>query len=225
MDKSDKQLTKIVKAMFEASLPGCTVTVVPFSVFGDKVLLSNQVEKCDSLPDETNEINEKFFFTLVGMAQWAVAHPSTSRYEYLSPGEIKSNKNLKNAFMTWLHNEHQGMKPEQEKMFNRSIKAGLFPAGVIEHTADGHHPIGWSWGSEDYLADFYLCLTYAIIQHAIKLGKDVKEKFAPISIAKQVQSLNRVEPTWEIVNAMNHVMNEPEPNKTRPYNVFSGEAN
>jgi hypothetical protein len=47
---------------------------------------------------------------------------------------------------------------------------------VIEHTPDGHHPIGWSWGSEWYLADFYLCLTRAIIQRAEKVGLDLKEK-------------------------------------------------
>jgi hypothetical protein len=229
MDKSDKRLADILKAMFEASLPGGTVTVVPLSVNGithdEREVLSNQMEKFDSLPDGTNEIKEKFLFTLVGMAQWAVAHPSTSRYEYLSPGVIKSNKNLKNAFMTWWYNEHPGMKPEQEKMFNQSIKNGLFPGGVIEHTADGHHPVGWSWGSEYYLADYYLCLTYALIQRGIKLGKDVKEKFAPIYIAKQVQCLNRVTPTVEIIDAMDERLNEPEPNVTRPYGVVSAEVN
>jgi hypothetical protein len=57
-----------------------------------------------------------------------------------------------------------------------SLAHGLCPAGVIEHTPDGHHPIGWSWGSEWYLADFYLCLTRAIIQRAEKVGLDLKEK-------------------------------------------------
>jgi hypothetical protein len=222
MDKPEKKLLDMLEAMFASSFPEGTVTVVPLSVSGDKELLGNQMEKFDSLPDGTDDIKERFFFTLVGMAQWAVAHPSTSRYEYLSPGEIKSNKNLKNAFMTWWYNEHPDMKPEQE---NQPIKDGLFPGAVIEHTADGHHPFGWSWGSESYLSDFYLCLTYAAIQEAIKFGYDVKEKFAPIYIAKKIQHVNRVEPTRKIVDAMNHLLNEAEPNATRPYGVISGEVN
>ena len=31
--------------------------------------------------------------------------------------------------------------------------------------------------------------------------------------------------TVEIVDAMNDLLNEPEPNKTRPYSVVSGEVN
>jgi hypothetical protein len=223
MDKSDKQLADILKAMFEASLPGGTVTVVPLSVNGithdEKEVLSNQMEKFDSLPDGTNEIKEKFLFTLVGMAQWAVAHPSTSRYEYLSPGEIKSNKNLKNAFMAWWYNEHPGMKPEQEKMFNQSIKDGMFPGGVMEHTADGHHPIGWSWGSEWYIADFYMCLIRALIQHAEKAECDMKDKNAPVYIANKAFQLNRVDPTPEIIKAMNERLHETV--ETREYSEYS----
>lgn len=174
---------------------------------------------------DMDESHQQFFFMLVGMAQWAVAHPSRSRYEYLSPEKINSIKNLRGAFLKWWYEEHPVMKPEQEKMFEESIKNGLFPAGVIEHTPDGHHPIGWSWGSEWYLADFYLCLTYACIQRAVSLGLDVKDKFAPVYIAMEVQRLNRVEPTPDIIDAMNARLNEPEPNKTRPYGVVSGEVN
>jgi hypothetical protein len=229
MDKSDKRLADILKAMFEASLPGGTVTVVPVSVNGafneEREVVGNMMGKFRSMPDGTNEIKEKFFFTLVGMAQWAVAHPSTSKFEYLSPETIKASKNLKNAFMQWWYNDHPYVKPEQQKMFDQSIKNGLFPAAVMEHTADGHHPIGWSWGSEWYIADFYLCLTYVIIQDAAKRGNDVKDKFAPVHIAKDVLRLNRVKPTVEIVEAMGKLMEEPEPNKTLPYSVIEGGTN
>lgn len=225
MDKSDKQLADILKKMFEADMPGCKIAVVPVSVNGaneEKKVLGKAMDDFQSQPDGTTNIEAKFFYTLVGMAKWAVDHPSTSKYDYVSPDVIKSHPNLKSAFMAWWYTDHPYVKPEQEKMFNQSIKDGLCPAGVMEHTADGHHPIGWSWGSEDYLADYYLCLTYAMIQRATKLGLDVKEKFAPIYIAREVQRLNRVSPTVEIVDAMNQLLNEPEPNKTRPYGVVSG---
>jgi hypothetical protein len=220
MDKSDRQLAEILKQMLEAGTPGITVTAFPI----EKELLSN-IQPLPNPDSTTKTIEEQFFFTLVGMAQWALEHPSTSRFEYISPEEIKAIPNLKNAFMVWWYNDHPYIKPEQEKMFNQSIKDGLFPAAVMEHTADGHHPIGWSWGSEYYLADFYMCLTYAIIQRGIKMGKDVKDKFAPICIAKQVEQLNRVIPTVEIIDAMDERLNEPEPNATRPYSVISGETN
>jgi hypothetical protein len=229
MDESDKQLVDILQKMFEADMPGCKIAVVPVSVNGaineEKKVLGKALEyDFQSMPDGTNDINERFYFTLVGMAQWAVAHPSTSKFEYLSPETIKASKNLQNAFMQWWYNDHPYVKPEQQKMFDQSIKNGLFPAAVMEHTADGHHPIGWSWGSEWYLADYYLCLTYATIQLGTRLGKDVKDKFAPIYIAKQVQALNRVKPTVEIVEAMDKLMEEPEPNKTAEYGVVDVEG-
>ena len=77
MDKSDKQLADILKTMFELSFPGGKVTVVPVSVNGaindEKEVLGKSMDEFQSLPDGTNDIKEKFFFTLVGMAQWAVA--------------------------------------------------------------------------------------------------------------------------------------------------------
>ena len=94
---------------------------------------------------------------------------------------------------------------------------------MVEHTPDGHHPIGWSWGSEWYLADYYLCLTRAIIQHAEKVGNDLKSKYAPIYIAAEVFKLNRVDPTPEIIGAMDERLKEKE--KTRSYGVVSGEVN
>src|SRR5664279_3753731 len=105
MDKSDKQLAEILRQMLEAGTPGITVTAFPI----EKELLSN----FQSLPNPdsaTKTIEEQFFVTLVGMAQWAVAHPSTSEYEYLSPEEIKANPNLKNAFMVWWYKDHPYIK-------------------------------------------------------------------------------------------------------------------
>jgi len=115
------------------------------------------------------------------------------------------------------------MADAQRELFENSITHGLCPAGVVEHTRDGHHPIGWSWGSEWYLADFYLCLTQAIIQHAEKAGNDLKSKYAPIYIAAEVFNLNRVEPTPEIIEAMEERLQDSE--KTRPYSVISGQVN
>jgi hypothetical protein len=200
--EKQKKLLDTLEAMF-ASLPKGTVTVVPI----------------------TDATQEKFFFTLVGMAQWAVAHPSESRFEYLSPDDVKASKTLTNAFMNWWVEDHPYLTDAQETLFQNSISRGLSPSCVIEHTADGHHPFGWSWGSEWYIADFYMCLTYALIQRGIKMGKDVKDKFAPIYIAKQVEQLNRVTPTVEIIDAMDERLNEPEPNVTRPYGVVSAEVN
>ena len=170
-----------------------------------------------------NENQRRFFFSLVGMAMWALEHPSTSRFEYISPERVKAHKHLNGAFMNWWYKEHPVMKPHQEEMFEESIKHGLCPAGVVEHTADGHHPIGWSWGSEWYLADYYLCLTRAIIQHAERVGNDVKGRYAPIYIAVEVFELNRVDPTPEIIAAMDGRLKETE--KTRSYGVVSADVN
>jgi hypothetical protein len=223
MDKN-KQLADFLKQMFDSG----AVTVVRGTLDDNgnvAIPLPIEIDRPLPNPDNPNKtIEDKFFFTLVGMAQWAIAHPSTSRYQYISPEEVKANKNLNNAFMTWWYTEHPAVKPEQQKMFDESISKGLRPGGVMEHTADGHHPIGWSWGSEWYLADYYLCLTYATIQLGAKFGKDVQSKFAPISIAKQVQSVNRVKPTVEIVEAMGKLMEEPEPNKTAEYGVVDVEG-
>lgn len=219
------QLADFLKLMFD---PGA-VTVVRCTLDDNgNVAIPVPIEIDQSLPNPDNPnktIEDEFFFTLVGMAQWAIAHPSTSRHQYISPEEVKANKNLNNAFMTWWYTEHPAVKPEQEKMFNQSIKDGLFPAAVMEHTADGHHPVGWSWGSEWYLANYYLCLTYATIQLGTRLGKDVKDKFAPIYIAKDLLRLNRVKPTVEIVEAMGKLMEEPEPNKTIRYSLIEGGSN
>jgi len=65
--EKQKALLDTVEALF-ASLPKGTVTAGPTA----------------------NATQEKFFFTLVGMAQWAIAHMSESRYEYLSPEKVKS---------------------------------------------------------------------------------------------------------------------------------------
>jgi hypothetical protein len=217
MDK-DKQLSEVLKQILENATVVHSTIDDNGNIFIPKSLLEEE-------PKPLSKVEERFFFTLVGIAQWAVAHPSTSQYVYLSPEEIKAIPNLKNAFMVWWYNEHPGMKPEQEKMFNQSIKDGLFPSAVIEHTSDGHNPIGWSWGSEFYLADFYLCLTYAMIQLGARLGKDVSSEFAPLIIAKQVQAANRVKPTVEIVEAMGKLMEEPDPNKTAEYSVIEGGSN
>src|SRR5665213_323146 len=199
----DKQLSEILKQILENSTVVHTTIDDNGNIFIPKSLLEDK-------PKPLSKVEEQFFFTLVGMAQWAIAHPSTSKYEYISPEAVKANKNLKNAFMQWWHRDHPYVKPEQQKMFDESISNGLCPGGVVEHIADGHHPIGWSWGSEFYLADFYLCLTYAMLQLGAKLGKDVTSKFAPLGVAKQVQHLNRVKPTVEIVEAMGKLMEEPE---------------
>jgi hypothetical protein len=129
---------------------------------------------------DVDDNNQQFFFALVGMAQWALEHPSTSRFEFISHEHVKTHKHLKTAFISWWYAEHPYMTDAQRELFEDSVKHGLCPAGVVEHTPDGHHPIGWSWGSEWYLADFYLCLTRAIIQHAEKVGNDLKNKYAPI---------------------------------------------
>ena len=172
---------------------------------------------------EMDENNQHFFFTLADMAQWALKHPSTSRFEYINPERVKAHKHLKAAFMNWWYEDHPNMADAQRELFENSITHGLCPAGVVEHTRDGHHPIGWSWGSEWYLADFYLCLTQAIIQHAEKAGNDLKSKYAPIYIAAEVFNLNRVEPTPEIIEAMEERLQDSE--KTRPYSVISGQVN
>lgn len=160
---------------------------------------------------------------LLDMAKWALAHPSESRFEYISPEQVKEHTGLKNAFMSWWGAEHPYLTDAQWQLFEDSISHGLCPAAVVEHTPDGHHPIGWSWGSEWYLADFYLCLTRAIIQHAQKVGNDLKSKYAPIYIAAEVFELNRVDPTPEIVEAIGERLQETE--KTPSYGVVSGEVN
>jgi hypothetical protein len=164
-----------------------------------------------------------FFFALVGMAQWALEHPSASRFEYISPEHVKANNHLKSAFMHWWYTDHFDMTDAERQLFELSVTEGLCPAGVIEHTADGHHPVGWSWGSEWYLADYYLCLTRAIIQHAEKVGNDLKSKYAPLHIAAGVFQLNRVDPTPVIIEAMGERLKEAE--KTRSYGVVSAEEN
>src|ERR1035441_10117054 len=105
---------------------------------------------------DVDDNNQYFFSTLVGMARWALEHPSMSRFEYISPERVKAHKHLKGAFMNWWYAEHPNMTDPRE-LFEDSVTHGLCPAGVVEHTPDGHHPIGWSWGSEWYLADYYLC--------------------------------------------------------------------
>lgn len=172
---------------------------------------------------EMDEIHQRFFFVLVGMAMWALKHPSTSRFEYISPECVMANRHLKGAFMNWWYAEHPIISDAQRELFQDSVTHGLSPAGVVEHTPNGHHPIGWSWGSEWYLADFYLCLTRAIIQRAEEVGLDVKDKFAPIHIAREAFRLNRVDPTPEIIKAMNERLQEKE--KTRSYDVVSDEVN
>jgi len=172
---------------------------------------------------DMDESHQQFFFMLVGMAMWALKHPSTSRFEYISPERVKTNRHLKGHFMNFWYADHQFMTDAQHELFENSIARGLCPGGVVEHTSDGHHPIGWSWGSEWYLADFYLCLTRAIIQHAEKVGNDLKSKYAPIYIAAEVFELNRVDPTPEIIEAMDKRLQEKE--GTRVYSVISDEVN
>lgn len=60
-----------------------------------------------------NENQQRFFFTLVGMVQWALEHPSTSRFEYISPERVKAHKHLKGAFMNWWYAEHPNMADAQ----------------------------------------------------------------------------------------------------------------
>lgn len=162
----------------------------------------------------------KFFAALTKMATWALAHPSKSLFEYVSPMRIKANPNLVTAFMYHYHTDiHPYITDRLRAAMDDSISHGLFPAAVIEHTPDGHHPFGWSWGSEFYIADFYLCLIRAIIQ-----GREMAEKCGidltkPVEIAYLAFKLNRVNPTPEIIKAMYDRLDEPD--ETRAYSVYS----
>jgi len=172
---------------------------------------------------DLDDNNQRFFYSLVGMAHWALAHPSTSRFEYVSPDRVKAHKHLNATFMNWCYEEHPNMSDSQRELFEDSVSRGLCPAAVVEHTPDGHHPIGWSWGSEWYIADFYLSLTRAIIQYGEQVGNDLNDEFASIYIAIEVFGLNRVDPTPEIVAAMGERLEETE--RTRSFSVFSGVVN
>jgi hypothetical protein len=160
---------------------------------------------------------QQFMNALAAMAVWALAHPSKSRFEYINPTKIKANERMKDAFLTWFYVEHPKIKDAQREAFEQSIKDRLYPAAVMEHTPDGHHPVGWSWGSEWYIADFYLCLTRAIIQHAQRVGNDLTRFDAPAHIAANVFDLNRVEPTPEIIQAMHEHLQTAADEGTRPY--------
>jgi len=59
----------------------------------------------------------------------------------------------------------------------------------------------------------------------VSLGLNVTEKLAPVFIALEVRRLNRVEPTAHIIDAMSARLNEPEPNKSRPYGVVNADVN
>ena len=165
-----------------------------------------------------------FFAALAKMVTWALEHPSKSRFEYIDPDYIKKHEGLSAAFMQHYHTEiHPHITDKLRTAMMDSLEHGLFPAAVIEHTPDGHHPLGWSWGSESYIADFYLCLIRALIQDAEKAGCDMKNKRDPIYIAKKAYDLNRVNPTPEIIKAMYDRLEEKV--ETRSYGVVSGEVN
>lgn len=162
----------------------------------------------------------EFKEALLEMAKWALEHPSKSRFGYIDPGYIKKHEGLSAAFMKHYHTEiHPHITDELRTAMKDSLEHGLFPAAVVEHTPDGHHPLGWSWGSESYIADFYLCLIRALMQGAEKAGCDMKDKDAPFYIAKKAYGLNRVNPTPEIIKAMHDRLEEKI--ETRAYTVYS----
>lgn len=222
MDKNT-QLADLLKQLFDSG----AVTVVRGTLDDNgNVVIPLPIEIDQPLPNPDNPnktIEKQFFFTLVGMAQWALEHPSASRFEYISPEHVKAHKHLMDAFMNWWYAEHPYMSDAQWELFHDSVKHGLCPACVVEHTADGHHPIGWSWGSEWYLADFYMCLIRALIQHAERAECDMKDKNAPVYIANKAFQLNRVDVTPEIIKAMNERLHETV--ETREYGVVSAEVN
>jgi hypothetical protein len=160
--------------------------------------------------------DREFMNALLEMAKWSIEHPSKSRFEYVSPAQIKANPSLVAAFMC--HYREQVEPRITDKLratMEHSISQGLFPAAVIEHTPDGHHPLGWSWGSEWYIADFYLCLVRALTQDAQKAGRDMNDDRAAVSIAKEAYDLNRINPMPEIIKAMHDRLDEPD--ETRSY--------
>lgn len=160
-----------------------------------------------------------FFAALTKMATWALEHPSKRKFQYISHDNVRANESLTTAFRHWWYAEHPHYTAAQHKMFEESVNHGKCPDAVMEHTPDGHHPIGWSWGSEFVLADFYLCLTRAIIQRMERDGIAPKATV----IAYSVFQLNRIGPTPEIIKAMGERLTETE--ETRSYGVVSGEVN
>jgi hypothetical protein len=171
-----------------------------------------------------SDTEREFMETLLDMAKWALEHPSKSRFEYVSPKHIKANPNLVAAFMRHYHEQIEPHITDRLRAaMDDSISRGLFPAAVIEHTPDGHHPIGWSWGSEWYIADFYLCLIRALTRSAEEAGCDMKDKDAPFNIAQKAYDLNRVNPTPEIIKAMHDRLDEPD--ETRSYGMIDVQPN
>ena len=64
-----------------------------------------------------------------------------------------------------------------------------------------------------------MCLIRALIQHAEKAECDMKDKNAPVYIANKAFQLNRVDPTPEIIKAMNERLHETV--ETREYSEYS----